>query len=406
MTALRRSAIFLAGCSGLVMAAPAVGQDKAGDGFTVDPKGYVQLDFGSIGNPGNLNPQDFGANGRARRIVLSAEGKLGGGFGYKAEFNLAEGKIGYEDVFLSYAMKDTPLQFQAGHFYTLSGLETMTSSRLTSFLERSLANDGFGFSRRVGLSAGLVDKDGGYTVTAGIFNAPMEEAFSDGRWLGAVRGTVSPKLGGGRLHIGVNYQHRVADEDSQNIRYRARPATQLTDFRFVDTGSLAARGDDVYGIELAGIFGPFHFAAEGHKARPRQLAGVDQPGFKSGYVELGYYLTGETRGYKNGRWDKAKIKAPIGKSGAGAWQINGRFDTIDLAERRGDGSLVNGGRQDAYQASLIWMPVDYVRLLLQYTRIEVQGGPRAATVVPDPTTPASERRYDSDVVALRAQVEF
>ena len=52
--------------------------------------------------------------------------------------------------------------------------------------------------------------------------------------------------------------------------------------------------------------------------------------FWGGYVEAGYYLTGETRGYKNGTWDRTKVLKPFSKGGWGALQVNARIDYLDL----------------------------------------------------------------------------
>lgn len=396
-------------------------------GFSFKPKGFIQLDGGSVSNPG-LATSNLGFNTRARRIVFGAEGTLPGGFGYKAEFNLAGGSVDYEDVVLTYAPKDQPLQLTIGNFYPLSGLDTMTSSRLGSFLERSLANDGFGYSRRLGAAVALVDPENDlYTLTAGLFTAPINAAFDNDQWQASVRGTVSPKLGDGRLHFGLNYQHRETQSNAQNVRYRARPATQITDFRFVDTGAMAASSDDIFGVELGGVFGPFHFAAEGQQVEVdaylpgttfagRDRAGggaflADDPSFRSGYVEAGLFLTGESRAYRGGKWERVKVLKPFDKGGWGALQLNGRVDLLDLKDRLATGALgaprtVNGGSQTAYQLSAIWNPIDYIRFLLQYSRIEVEGGPNAAAASPGSTDPLDIRSFGADLVALRAQVEF
>ena len=54
------------------------------------------------------------------------------------------------------------------------------------------------------------------------------------------------------------------------------------------------------------------------------------PSFWGGYVEAGYFLTGETRGYKGGPWDRTKVLKPFSKGGWGAFQLNGRVDYLDL----------------------------------------------------------------------------
>jgi phosphate-selective porin OprO/OprP len=397
-------------------------------GFSFKPKGFIQIDSGYVGNPG-IETQNLGYSTRARRIVFGAEGSLPGGFGYKAEFNLAGGSVDYEDVVLTYQPKNGPIQLTIGNFYPMSGLETMTSSRLTSFLERAQAVDAFGFSRRLGLAIGVTDPGNDrYTLTAGIFNAPLASGFNNDSWQASVRGTFSPKIGeGARLHLGANYQHRETQSDAQNFRYRARPFTQLTDVRFADTGAIAASGDDIVGLELGGIFGPLHFAAEGQKVWTDAYApgtlfeGLNgagggafydaDPSFASAYAEVGYYLTGETRGYRAGRWDRTKVLNPVGKGGIGAIQLNARIDYLDLEDRVSSGAIgaprfINGGSQTGYQLSAIWNPIDYVRFLLQYTHTDVEGGPFAATVEPDSGETADARSYGLDSLAVRAQVEF
>ena len=95
-------------------------------GFTFKPKGFMQFDAGYVGFPdgeerngtiGGLNYNNLGFNTRARRLVFGAEGSLPGGFKYKAEFNFAQGKVDYEDVLLSYDIKNSPLTVSIGNFY-------------------------------------------------------------------------------------------------------------------------------------------------------------------------------------------------------------------------------------------------------------------------------------------------
>jgi phosphate-selective porin OprO/OprP len=258
---------------------------------------------------------------------------------------------------------------------------------------------------------------------------------------------------GGMLHLGANYQHRDfqsnngaasissgAPSTNQLARYRARPFLQTTGERFVDTGSFAAHSDDIMGVELGGIFGPFHVVGEaqwtkvnaykagdlstGLAAFPgggAQLVPTGDPTFFSWYAEAGYFLTGESRGYKNGMWDRTKVAKPFGSGGIGAVQINARYDYLDLTTGKLQNGLVNdfatgvatpsvnlvrGGKQEGYMASLIWIPMDYVRVLLQYTHTEVTGGPLAATVNPTSLKPVDQRGYGVDSGAMRVQFDF
>jgi phosphate-selective porin OprO/OprP len=265
------------------------------------------------------------------------------------------------------------------------------------------------------------------------------------------------------LHFGANFQHREfqanncptpttcvtssstgAPSTNQLGRYRARPFLQTTDVRFVDTSAFAAKSDQILGAEVAGIFKSLHFTGEaqlvkvnaysagdtqtglnafpGTTAAPNTaLVPSDDPSFFSWYAELGYYLTGETRGYKNGMWDRTKVLKPFSQGGWGAFQVNARYDYLDLATDDLKEGFTNnfttgvatasnnygrGGTQTGYLASLIWIPEDYMRFLLQFAHTRVEGGPLAGTVNPTSTDPLDERNYSSNSVALRAQVDF
>ena len=408
--------------------------DKSG--FSFKPKGLVQFDAGYVGTPGpersgtvgGLNYNNLGWNTRARRIVLGAQGKLPGGFGYNVEFNLAQGQVDYEDVVLTWQPAKSPLTVTIGNFYPFSSLESMTSSRVTSFLERASLTDAFSLNRRLGIGLTWAGPSDEYVLSAGLFSQEINNNnFNRTGWQASVRGVYAPKLGETRLHLGANFQHRVAQQDAQNVQYRVRPLTQLTDQRFIDTGGIAADGDDILGVELGAIHGPLHVAAEAQQVwvrgfRPGETFGpnngpgaglfyADDPRFRSAYAELGFFFTGESRGYRGGRWDKAKVKRPFDKGGWGALQGNVRVDYVDLADRLAGTALaapdfVNGGRQLGYQASLIWNPTDYLRFMAQIGRVRYSGGPRAATVVPGSPEPVPERDFNVDSFGVRAQIEF
>ena len=448
--------------------------DDKDAGFSFKPKGLIQWDAGYNGFPrGNelrgqilgINPNgtqaagaglqynNLGWNTRARRLTIGADGTLPGGFRYSAEFNLAQATVDYEDIYIAYDFQHAPVTAQVGYFYPFSSLETMTSSKYTSFMERAGFTDAFNYNRRLGIAFLANDKkNDSWDIQGGIFSETQNNAnFTRTGWQASLRGVYSPQLGNVRLHVGANYQHRVNTQESLAQQYRARPLNQITDQRFIDTGNIASKGDDTVGLELGAIYKQFHFAAEGQKVwvnhayDAAEIAAISadlndndtipasalpgyngDPSFWSGYVELGFYLTGETRGYKNGRWDRTKVLHPFNQGGWGAFQINGRIDYVDLNDRVDSSSssvaapfYVNGGRQTGYELSLIWNPIDYVRFMAQYAHIDVKGGPRASVstaAVPTAaqlgmfpfgtTTPANERKYSSDTFGVRAQVDF
>ena len=429
-------------------------------GFSFKPKGTIQFDAGYVGFPsgqqlngisGGLNYNNLGFNIRARRAIIGAEGNLPGGFSYNVEFNLAQATVDYEDILLSYQRKGSPFKVTVGNFYPMSSLETVTSSKFTSFMERPSFTDAFNYNRRLGVSVALLDpKTDRFTLTGGVFSQEINNtSFARTGWEAGARGTFSPKMGATQLHFGISGHHRVNQRDLQGQQYRARPLLQTTDQRFVDAGTVASDGDDSVGLEFAAVHKSLHFAAEAQKLwvrgytaadaanvalHPNNLitgtAYVGDPSFKGGYAELGYYLTGESRAYKGGKFDRTKVLHPFDQGGWGALQLNGRVDYINLNDRVGNaptGSTaaqnvaapyyVNGGKQIAYMVGLVWSPMDYVRFTAQYAHLNVTGGPRAtvntlATGNPNGLFPigttalANERKFGVDTAGLRAQFDF
>ena len=432
-------------------------------GWSFKPKGLLQYDAGYVGYPngderrgtilGGLNYGNLGWSTRARRLTIGADGTVPGGFRYSAEFNFAQSQVDFEDVLLAYDFKGgkSPLTVQVGYFYPFSSLETMTSSKYTSFMERASFTDAFSHNRRIGAALIATDKAADrWTFQTGIFSEEMnQESFNRTGWTFAARGVFSPNLGSTRLHLGANFSHRDNKREAQSRQYRSRPLTQLTDQRFIDTGAISSKGDDILGLEVAAIMKSFHVAAEAQKVwvrgtytpaeqaallldldsntTPNGTALNGNPGFWGGYAELGYYLTGETRAYKGGSFGRVKVLHPFNEGGWGAFQVNGRIEYVDLADRVDSGTTstsapfyVNGGKQTAYAASLIWNPTDYVRFMGQYAHLNVKGGPRATvSTAASPTQaqqglfdfdpapgPINEREYSSDVFTMRAQIDF
>ncbi len=448
---------------------PQLEDKEAGWSFKV--RGRLQYDAGVVWNPdddpnGSLATRNLGFNHRARRIRLGGEGTIPGGFGYKCEMDFANAATNFGDCLISYTPTNSPFSVQIGNQETNNGLEQISSSRWSSFVERAAFDDAFINTRRLGINAGYVSADNAFRINAGLWtNHSIDSSLDQNGWIGAARAVYAPLMGGNQLHFGLNYQHREFSDNNGNnaastavgapstnqlARYRARPYSQLTDVRFVDTGNFAAKSDDIIGLEAAGIFKSLHVAAEAQYLKSNaydagdtipnidpedaldqfpgsppgsQIVPDGNPSFWGGYIEAGYFLTGESRGYKNGTWDRTKVLNPFSKGGSGAFQLNARVDYLDLDSGKLHEAFNNnfltgaapasinytrGGKQLGLQAGLTWIPEDYVRVLLNYSHAFVSGGPfvdeveGVATNDPD----AKDTDYGVDVMQMRFQIDF
>ena len=442
---------------------PQLEDKEAGWSFKV--RGRIQYDVGHVSNPDDaLITRNLGFNARARRLRFGGEGTIPGGFGYKCEMDFANSSVGFGDCLLSYTSKNAPINIAIGNQETNNGLEQQSSSRFTSFIERAAFDDAFINTRRLGINLGYANSSGDFRINGGLWTAhSIDNTLDNDGWIGAMRAVYSPLMDGNQLHFGLNYQHREfqsnntsptsgssssgAPSTNQLARYRARPFSQLTDQRFVDTGSYAAKSDDIIGVEAAGIFKSLHVAAEGQYLKSNAYDAFDQivvndpedvldqfsanqwvpdgnPSYWGGYIEAGYFLTGETRGYKNGTWDRTKVLKPFSKGGWGAFQVIGRLDYLDLDTRKlhegctnnfvtglsctGSANYTKGGKQLGLLAGLTWIPEDYMRVLLNYSHSFVTGGPFADDVsgLSSSNPDVADEDYGVDVFQARFQIDF
>ncbi len=361
------------------------------DGWSFKPRGRLQIDTAGVDAPAGIAGQaSLGIATELRRAFIGVDGTMPGGFGYRVEVDVANSGVEITDLYLTYKPRPQ-LTLTLGQHKPFWGFEETTSDLFTSFMERAAFNSAFGFERRVGFSAAWAGKTilvqgGVFADNAADLNLDTNNSYSfDGRVV------VMPKLAGGQLHLGGSVHLRDFNDAQATTRYRARPFVHTTDLRLVNTGNIAATGETGYGAELAWVSGRFHAAAESHWIVPRR-PGLADPTFTGGYGEIGMLLTDDVTTYKNGAFDRIRPKQPLGKGGIGALKANLRYDWLDL----NDAGIV-GGKQDVAAISLLWIPTDYVRFILNYGHLWLSDAALAA---------GTARDYQADSIGLRAQFDF
>lgn len=358
--------------------------------WSFKPRGRLQIDIGSLTAPAALASKQTGFASELRRAYMGFEGTMPGGFGYRVEADLAASSVNLTDVYLTY--KASPqLTLTLGHQKPFWGLEELTADIFTSFQERAAFSTAFGFERRVGLSAAYLGKD--VLIQGGVFSddAAALTSHTDNSYSVDGRLVFMPKLGSGQLHLGGSVHYRQFKDLQATTSYGARPFLHTTDLRLIKTPAFAADGERGLGLEAAYIQGRFHATAESHWLTT-QRPGLADPTFNGGYAEVGYLLTNDTTAYKAGIYDRIRPMHPLSQGGIGAIQVNARYDWLSL-----NSAAIIGGRQQVAAASVLWIPTDYVRFILNYGHIWVN----------DAAVPAGAlRRYSADAIGLRSQLDF
>ena len=371
------------------------GAPRAGstDGWSLKPRGRIQYDIGDVSAPAGVTAPGLGFVSELRRARLGVEGTIPGNLSYLFDLELAEGIAEITEATIAWAPPGG-VTVTLGQHNNFQSLEEMTSDRFTSFTERAAFTDAFNFEYRLGASIGY--SRGPLIVQAGLFTDNLLEIDEgDGQLSVDGRIVYAPRIGGTQLHFGASAHWRDNGDllaRGTTTRYRQRPPIHASDARFLATPALAVDSETDFGLEAALVRGPFHAAAEAHWLTADRIIGTD-PTFFGFYVEGGWFLTGESRGYRSGRWDRTRVRRPIEDGGIGAIQLNLRYDHLDL-----NSSGIVGGIQNGLHAGITWIPTDYVRFLVNYGRISYD----------DARLPAAggDRDYSVDVLGIRAQIDF
>ena len=363
---------------------------KTADSWSFKPRGRMQLEVSCFVSPAGVSDTLGGVGTEFRRLFVCVEGKFPGGFGYRAEVDLANNSVDLTDVYMTYGTG--PLTITAGQHKPFWSLDELTSDLFTTMMERAAFTQAFGFERRVGLSGQYKGK--ALLVQGGVFGDNANDLLADSNNAVSFDGRViwMPKFGNAQLHLGGSGHWRNIN-DAPAVRYAPRPFIHTTNSRIVDTGTFAASSERGLGLEAAAMVGPFHVASEGFWQTARR-PGFADPTFFGGYAEVGYVLTrGDARIYKDGAFDRLAPSRPINAGGPGAIEINARYDYLDL----NDAGIV-GGKQKTIGVSLVWAPISYVRLIANYGRLMFDDAAIG--------TPTGDRNYSADAFGLRTQIDF
>jgi len=178
------------------------------------------------------------------------------------------------------------------------------------------------------------------------------------------------------LHLGIGYRYSDAKE---GFRFRTEPefnqAPLYVDTGFdVPTGVLSADNLQTWNAELSWRRGPLWLASE-YTNTAVDNPDLANPSFDGYWIGASWVLTGEMRPYnkKSGTFGSVPIARTVYQGGKGAWEVSGRWSTIDLSD-----GLVEGGEMDIASLGVSWWltPIFSVGLNYRYiwnTRLGVEG---------------------------------
>jgi phosphate-selective porin OprO/OprP len=354
--------------------APTISDDK-GD-FTFKPRGVIEADYAVFNE--RSGGYDYNDGTAFRRARIGLEGTAMKVFNYRIEVDFAGNQVALTDAYLQYA-GIADLLITAGQHKAPFGLESNNSDNYNVFLERGMFTNAFGNAgaeRRIGLSAAYAAKDN-LNLAAGVFGDNENITRSAGA---AITGSPDESIGanarlaweplfekGRILHLGASGYYRTglkSGDVADAVRLSDRPNIRIDNGNIADSGVIPGVESLRYaGAEAAAVFGPVTLAGEYGRLwldRP----GLVDPSFDGFYVYATWFLTGESRPFRNGNFDRVKPARNFAKGGAGAFELALRYDRLDLSDTP---VLARAGnRAESFTFGLNWYLNPYAKVLFNW----------------------------------------
>jgi phosphate-selective porin OprO and OprP len=370
--------------------------------FTFKPRGVIDVDAAAFHEgKGGYKYNDGTAFRRAR---LGFEGTAFKWFNYRAEVDFAGNSVNITDAYLQYT-KIPKMVLTIGQHKAPFGLESNNSDNYNVFVERGMFTNAFGNAgaeRRIGISASFAPKEN-INIAGGLFGD--NESISRGSgaapgesWGMNGRATWEPLLDAGRvIHIGLSgfYRTQLKSGDTpEAVRLTDRPNVRVDNGNIADSGIITNVHSLIYGgVEAASVFGPLTVAGEAGRLWVEHFGGGNEH-FTGYYGYAAYMLTGETRLFKGGNFDRIHPFKELGKGGFGAVEIALRYDRLDLSNTP---VLSRAGNSaSSVTAGLNWYFNPYAKLMLNWVHFWGDNTPL------DPTGD----RTRGDAFATRLHVDF
>ncbi|WP_165184289.1 OprO/OprP family phosphate-selective porin [Caulobacter soli] len=329
------------------------------------------------------------SNIRGRQVFLGIEGKLNNYIAYKAEGGWVNGGTPtWDDVVIEVKPTETT-SILFGNIKA-TGLENLTSTRFTTFMDRGPYGD-------MGVDSYLLSVVGkvngpNWSVTGAIqgdsinnadinnTSATLTNNQNSNERLGFTgRVHYAPILTDfDKVHLAVSARYRNHGNEGA-FNYQGRTDTNYgTNGLYYKTGAIGDR-DTTLAAEGMWIHNSLSVQGEYSNIKVERLATSapgSNPDVKVGYAFVSFWPTGEQRNYDatTGEVKRPKILNPITAGGFGGVELALRYDYADLTEAYKTASTVaskalsaDAGKYTAWTLGVNYYPTAYVRFQANYT---------------------------------------
>jgi phosphate-selective porin OprO and OprP len=329
----------------------------------------------------NFGSQENGA--RFRRVRFFMAGMLYNTIKFKWDMDIDGGSNGvtFKDMYIGTHKIPILGNFQVGHFKRPASLDSITSSKYLTFIERSLTNTFFK-TRNTGFAFFNQHFNKRFTWFTFINKETAERPPDfeiDGDWNVTSRITGLPYIsedGKEWVHLGISWSYEKATDNK--VTFNAARDTEIISTLFT-TGVISAERFNIVGLESAVNWN--QFSVQGEYVIADVDKGVGPNGqLNSFYVQGSWYLTGENRRYSRRSGSIARFMPKQNFSwnknwseglGTGALQVAARYSELDLNDSYAG---IAGGEQESFTVGLNWELNPMSRIMYNYVHADFSSG--------------------------------
>ena len=331
----------------------------------------VQLDANTYSHD-TYNPTGNGVGIRRARFAVKTI--LWDNWYGELDLDFESSAVELKDAYILYDFGNAFVK--GGHYKEPFSMETTTTSRYITFMERSLVSK-MTPSRHLGIAGSYVGN--WWMTTGGVFFNTVGDAEEvqytkdnnkddglDEGYSFTGRAVVNPILKKDMMvHVGIAASHRTPKthlEVPNSYRYSTRSYSAINRKKYLDTDDiLNVKSNVLTNAELAGMYKNFMFQGQYINNRIHREEGSSTVNISGFYVQAGMLIFGSKYAYNQA---EGEFTRPQLANNWGDLEFAVRYDYMNANDIDAG---VTGGAAEGYTAGLTWRANPNVKFMLNYS---------------------------------------
>ncbi len=286
--------------------------------------GVIMLDYAlveGVNRDSETNSREFNSEVRKARIDIKHQLNESWSAKLQLGFNEEDSSSEVGDAYIRYRGLNQAV-LTMGQFKEPFGLENLTSSKNTTFLERSMATRALSSGKNQGVMLSGSPSDFTWAFSLMEIENENKEAAPyavDGRFTWAPINDTKQVL-----HLGVSTSLRKLDGEIFEIDERIELHSSE---KIIESGEIEVDQMQLNALELAMVKDAFSFQTEYLSADIEATASSNDVMFDGYYLQASFFLSQDTRRYKKGVFTGVKPA-----SHDGAWELTARYSELNTQD--------------------------------------------------------------------------